>query len=286
MGGLVQLEGGYFMQTDIVGLSIGIAGILIGVIASYYFYRKSVRIKEPCWAIRTNNLIQGYSAQLDNLRVLYQDVNIENLTISKILFWNDGIETIDRGDIETANHLRIFSLDGVELLDAKVLTTNNQSCQFTVNLSSDKTNALLNFDYLDKKQGAVIQIVHTGTSSKDLNVAGDIKGANSIKNKFTIPIWMKLFNRFSIRPRLRRRSTALFAIVTGCFYIVLGFLQFFSTPTSSLFISQTVKSVAGKWFALIFFPLTGLLLLYMGLSLWKRLGVAPKGLESFYDDWS
>ena len=228
-----------------------------------------------------------HTPQLDNLRVFYQGVNIENLTISKILFWNDGTETIDREDIETVNHLRILSSNGVELLDAKVLTTNNQSCQFTVNLSSDKTSALLSFDYLDKKQGAVIQIVHTGTSSKDLNVTGDIKGAIAIKNKYTIPKWMNLFDRFSIRPRLRRRLTTLFAIVASGFYIVLGIIQFFSTPTSSLLLmGQGEKSAASRWFSLIFLSLSGLLMLYMGLSLWKRLGVAPNGLESFYDDWS
>ena len=71
------------MTVDIIGLSVGIVGILVGVAVSYYFYRKSLRVKEPYWAVRSNNLIEGYSAKLDDLRILYKDNRIENLTIKQ-----------------------------------------------------------------------------------------------------------------------------------------------------------------------------------------------------------
>ena len=40
------------------------------------------------------------------------------------------------------------------------------------------------FDYLDKDDGGVIQIVHTGKSSDDVNVEGAIKGAKELVFKF------------------------------------------------------------------------------------------------------
>ncbi|MCD4751453.1 MAG: hypothetical protein K8R40_00085 [Anaerolineaceae bacterium] len=59
------------MQTDIVGLLVGVVGILIGTFVSYYFYRKSLRLKAPYWTVRSYNLIQGYSTKSDFLKVLF-----------------------------------------------------------------------------------------------------------------------------------------------------------------------------------------------------------------------
>mgnify|MGYP001766436755 CR=1 FL=1 len=84
------------MQTDIIGVTIGIIGIVIGIFGSYYFYRKSLREKAPCWVIRSNNLVNGFSSKVQNLQVLFKGNQVENLTISKVVFWNNGKETIKK----------------------------------------------------------------------------------------------------------------------------------------------------------------------------------------------
>ena len=53
---------------------------------------------------------------------------------------------------------------------------NNPSSQFDVEMSKDASNVKIVFDYLDNKQGAVIQIIHTGKNSNDIQVKGDMKG--------------------------------------------------------------------------------------------------------------
>jgi hypothetical protein len=271
------------MKVDVVGLSVG---IVVSIIVAYYFYRKSLRIKEPCWAIRSNNLVQGYSAQLEDLKIRYNNVNVENLTISRILFWNNGAQTIDKVDLDTVNHLRINCIGGIKLLDVKILTTNNQSCQFTAAIDNNKTNALLYFDYLDKNQGAIIQIVHSGMSSKDLTILGDIKGGKTIVNKYATPTWVRMVDRISISRRLRQRIISAFAVFSGVYFILGGIANFFMPITSLSVVTPSGTSAFSRWFFLIFLPLSGVLMIYMGMTLWRRMGVAPKGLESFYDNRS
>jgi hypothetical protein len=80
---------------------ISISLALISIVLAYIFYRRSQRFKEPCWAIRSITLIEGYSSKVEDLEITYKNKKVENLSISRILFWNSGRETVLRQDITT-----------------------------------------------------------------------------------------------------------------------------------------------------------------------------------------
>lgn len=170
---------------------LGIAGTVLGIvglIAGYIFYRKGLRTKEPCYAMKTETLIAGYSAKFEDLKILYKDKQIENLSVSRIAFWNNGIETIELNDIAPKAPLVVFAEDEVEILDAKVLQQTNRSNDFSIHLLDNNKFAQILFDYIDKGQGAVFQVIHTGTSPfdiADLIIWGDIKGAKKVSYKTT-----------------------------------------------------------------------------------------------------
>ena len=103
------------MTTEYIGIYIGIIGIILGALISLYFYRRSIRLKEPYWSIISNNLIEGYSTKVENLKVIYKGEEVNNLTISRILFWNGGRETLEKKDIETVNRIRITGKKGVKI---------------------------------------------------------------------------------------------------------------------------------------------------------------------------
>ena len=100
------------------------------------------------------------------MTVNYKEEKVENFTVSKILFYNRGRETINKQDITTISPLRVSS-GNYHILDASILQVNKTSNNFKINLDREKENVYLDFDYLDKNQGAVIQVVHTGLSSDD-----------------------------------------------------------------------------------------------------------------------
>lgn len=175
------------MDTNII---LGTSGVIIGIlglISGYIFYQRSLKYKEPTWSIKSNNLISGYSKKFKNLKIQYNNNVVEKLTVSKLLFMNAGRETINRDDIAKANRLRVIPIKETQIVDAKVDTCNNESSQFSVNISNEDKCAYIDFDYLDHNQGAVFQIIHTGVTSNDIQILGDIKGAkNSVITKIDL----------------------------------------------------------------------------------------------------
>lgn len=166
---------------SIAGFVIGILSTIVGIGVSYYFYKQSLREKEPCWNVRSNNLIKDYTSQINQVKVLYNDQLVDNLTVSRIIFWNRGSLTIDSQDIQTKNRLRIITVNGALLLDVSVSSQNNLSNQVSVDFSEIDNCAYINFDYLDKDNGVNIQVIHTGISNDDILLSGDIKGAKLTK---------------------------------------------------------------------------------------------------------
>lgn len=179
------------MET-IINYTVGILGLIL----AYYFYKKSIRVKEPVYSIRSNNLISGSVSTLENLNISYKDYSVSNLTVSKMLFYNRGAETITRKDLETIHPLSISS-ETCKILDSTVLQVNNPSNVLKASYDEDNKNVYVEFDYLDQNQGTVIQIIHTGLSSEDLKVHGDIIGVQKLiavsPDKFEPPPKLKAF---------------------------------------------------------------------------------------------
>ena len=183
---------------------------------------------------------------------------------------------LKKDDIETVNRIRISTTKEVSLLDAKILASNNHSSQFEVNLDEENNCVYLEFDYLDEKQGAVVQVIHTGSSSQDLEVIGDIKGVKFITHKGLTSKWVKLVKRFF--PTTIGKKTvysikvlALFYFVLGALIIVYGVIYFSSIPLEILISSA-------------FFIFASILLYIIPYRFLRGNSVVPKGLEIFYED--
>jgi len=165
---------------------LGIASFILTIFAlalSIYFYYKSKKAKLPCYAIKSFNIVEDLVSKFESLEMLYAGQPIKNLTVSKIAFWNAGKDTINNQDIPIAEPLTIHVKKEYQILDAKVLYTKNPANQFIISSSPLFTVAYLSFDYIDKEEGGVIQIIHTGKSDEDIEVHGLIKGAGKIKKK-------------------------------------------------------------------------------------------------------
>lgn len=132
---------------------IAIVLFVIGLIPRYYFYKRGIRMKEPVYSIKSNNLISGSAATPENLNISYKKRKVENLTIPKILFYNRGAETITWQDFETINHLSISS-ETCKILDGSVLQSNNISNNISVRYNRSS------------KMFSLILIIWTGTKGQ------------------------------------------------------------------------------------------------------------------------
>ena len=148
---------------------------LLGVTLTIIFFIKSKKIKLPYYAVRSVNLVRDMVSSIESLEMLYSGEHIENLTATKIALWNAGHDTINSQDIASAAPLTVH-IKGGKILDAKVDQTKNPANNFSVDIADDKSSATIQFDYIDKNEGVVIRLFHTGRSSEDIEIRGKIKG--------------------------------------------------------------------------------------------------------------
>lgn len=261
-----------------LGFLLGIISLVLG----YIFYREGLRLKKPFWNIKSNNLIKDFSSTITDLAISYKGEKIENITISRIAFWNGGKETINTTDIARTDHLKVIATAENHLLDTKILSVNNDPSLFSVSLQPDKKSALIDFEYLDYNQGAIIQVIHTGTSSEDINIVGTVKGAKVLKkyltpaNRLPLPTSKEtdefILKRFS--PPTRRKITTM-----------VSFLVIILTLISSYFLVTTWGSDSpykSLWGGLaIVFGLCALLAITLHINRENQL---PIGLEVYFDE--
>lgn len=262
----------------VMGIAIGIGGILFG----YLFYRRSRRIRLPSWAIKTSNLVSGYAAKLREFQIIYRGQNVENLSISKVIFWNRGGETINRIDIADTDPLRICAVGDAVLLHVKVLQANNTASAFSVSLSDDRQAAYIDFEYLDRAQGAVVQVVHSGTSSKDLQLLGSIKGSGSPqKRDIAVLRYLPFPPPFDsrLKPAQNRLVVGLMAIILSIIFVI---------TIVAIYISIALGAVepleAWKWLLIILVG-GGFSLSYfiVGVTfIWRA--KTPRGLHMFEEE--
>lgn len=150
---------------------------LLGSIVTYIFYKRSITKPEPCYAINNRILIANTKMQFGkNLKVLYEDREIEKLCSTKIIFWNDGKKTICGCDIVEKEPLRfVFDKKNVQILKASIIQKTRSAINPQVSINPNIPEVSLSFDFLDYDDGVVIEILHTDLSN-DIEVKGTIIG--------------------------------------------------------------------------------------------------------------
>ncbi len=239
--------------------------------SSYIFYRRSKRDKEPQWAIHTINLFKDYSGTVAELEIRYLGEKVRDLSVSKIAFWNHGALTIDSVDIVRADQLRVSIRGKSRILSAKLITSNNPASQPVVSTSLEKDKAFLEFSYLDRGQGFVLQVIHEGTSSNDLELQGVIKGVTKLR-------------KIDLNEFINKTKRERFGVQIG-----QGFIVLMMTGFSFLCWSRAWDYwLDGKYGWLVVGILGGLLFIFATvggiLVLLESVRKVPPGLEGFYTD--
>lgn len=239
---------------SILAFVIGIIGIFIGI---YTLLDKKEKL--PHYAITSNNIIRDYVSMFKLLDIKYSDQEIKNFTITKIAFWNKGRETISKEDVVKSDPISIRVKEGYNILDKEIIGTNEDTNNFSLQESVDKSSVDINFDYIDKNNGIVIQILHTGKSSDDIEFCGRIKGVGK-----AILCDVKTKERHF---RLAGLALAIFFEFIIIIYLYIFGAIFLSRPWSPIFFVIIVSSP-----------------IILSRLIAHRLYSMPKGLEAFNQD--
>ena len=149
---------------------------ILTVAALILAYRSTPGKKIKCH-IYSQEVINNKEAFLSKLNILYDGESIDRLTITKITFWNNSFPTINSADIIEAAPFSAFINNG-SILECSVLKGDNTPNRIDAILSEDN-KVKISFDYLDRKEGGIIQVVHTGDEDS-IDITRKIKGGKVV----------------------------------------------------------------------------------------------------------
>lgn len=268
--GIIEL-----LSNPIIGF-VGTVGTVLGIVLTVVLYQKGKQAKEPHWSIQTVNLFKDYSGTVAGLDIQYMGDKVRDLSVSKVAFWNRGALTIDAGDLVDGDPLRLEANGKGRILSTKLISTNNKACQLLLSASLEKDRAFMKFEYLDRDQGFVLQVIHEGTSSNDLDLKGAIKGVTRIR-KTDLNVFINK-TKTERRKQLLGQFAGLIALwvvfPSGCFYMAWDFY------------TRDMGGYIGGLGAL-FFSAGGLFTIAVGIMGGRQIMASrqvPLGLESFYTD--
>jgi hypothetical protein len=161
-----------FLGLGWVGTSITVFATLLSI----WFYIKGNKRPIPTATRSTRRLVGGPGQALpSNVEIRYDDKIVPRIARTLVSFWNAGNATLQGADIVDKDPLHLQYGKSTKVLSVTVLrTTRSVLGVRAVASPHDARMVDLNFDYLDPQDGALIEILHTGTGSPKL--LGTIKG--------------------------------------------------------------------------------------------------------------
>jgi hypothetical protein len=161
-------------------LLLAVGGMLLTAIGLYL-----ARSRKPTYWINSVNLIRDSNNVVPDLGISVSGYGqpIRDLTVSNLVFWNAGRGTITKAEVVQPDPVTIEINDKYVILDARILFQRNERNGFERTISRERKRVTLKFKFIDWNEGAVIQVIHTGTAGKDLTMRGTIKDAGRIRRK-------------------------------------------------------------------------------------------------------
>lgn len=215
---------------------------IFSLLYAIYCQHKNKERKEFSYFLKSSTLIERKKSKFEKLSITYNEQEIEDLCVSRFTIWNSGNRTLNRTDIVESRELSICASGDNDILDVELIACSETTNEFSIELV-DHHCAKITFEYADKLDGVVVQIIHTGTT-QDLSIDCKIKGGNPIKELVNEAVPKTLKKVLS--PRKAEKvaviaSIALIAttIIATVFYAISIFnphLQnaLFSTPASTI----------------------------------------------------
>ena len=158
-------------------LSICTVGSLLFAI---YTWIKGADKKELSYFHVSHAITRGGKNLIPAIKITYNDMEITNLTSTKLAIWNSGNRVVNRSDVVVGREVCIGAPDSVGILYVEIIAESDVTNKFELSNTSPNTQKI-SFEYIDKHEGVVLQIFHTGNHD-DISVDCKIKGGKSVKS--------------------------------------------------------------------------------------------------------
>lgn len=146
--------------------------IFFGFIFSYIFYRKSLKQKKMVCITEPTTLISDNLSNYKNLKILYNDENIQTLTSTQVVFKNIGNDKIEPSDITPSDPIVITTSGKFLSTEDNLLEVQTTNPKVKSNLEYvDDSTFNLKFDFFPPECELSVTLLHSG----DISITGDLK---------------------------------------------------------------------------------------------------------------
>lgn len=252
---------------------------ILSIIAAYYLYRKALVVRDLVAQMTNTRLLGGSNPELpDEVTIKYADREISRLSKVNLVIWNRGKETITADELASGDLLRLVFEDGTEVFHPRVIKqTRPDIIKFQCIKHSNEPAVLFQFEFLDYKDGACIEILHT--SNQRPSIRGTIRGMpsrvctdlGSLPRKETFQVKNRKNRILRLFSFSERRLFPTFFIVAGILIAFTGlvpdmFIFFFPHLGKVEVRDPMLVSGQVNWLVVLaglFYAMPGILIFYM-----------------------
>lgn len=162
-----------FLKSNLIGL----LGWTLAWALGYFFYHRS-RVSGIV-AVNSHDLamIGGRAVFPEEVELRYRKRRVPQITRSIVWIWNAGQKTVRASDIAPHDPLRL-GFDG-EVLDCRARRLSREVIRVRANLQDEAQDEVgIRFEFLDPRDGAVFEVLHTGSDGAPRclgTIVGDAK---------------------------------------------------------------------------------------------------------------
>ncbi|TGP82069.1 hypothetical protein EN870_07590 [bacterium M00.F.Ca.ET.227.01.1.1] len=208
-----------FFNQGWVGVLVGAIGIAVAIYT--IFRRTKGRLLYQQTSIRL--LDAGRNSVLDSVSVLYGDKKVPRVSLTHVAIWNSGRSAVRSTDVSEHGPIK-FELNGDgEILDATIVASSVPENNPTFIISDDRKSFLLNFSFLNPKQGFIVRTIHTADKS-DVLIGGTLIDLPAIGNagRLGMPSTRNFGGNKDVLVSTSKTFVGLYLLIIGVALIVLG----------------------------------------------------------------
>lgn len=147
---------------------------LAGIPLTYLLAKRSLQVPKLAAAIDFDVLVDpSEDLAQRGLSISFQGEDLERISRTYFALWNSRGDTLVSDDLVARDPLRLQYAEGETPLQARVISTSRRSTDFQAHLKDEAVE--LSFAFLDPGDGAVVEILHHGTTPPKLE--GSVRGA-------------------------------------------------------------------------------------------------------------
>lgn len=139
--------------------------------------------KEFTYARTTFQLVSEGVSSINKLKLLFDETPISDLSVTRFTIWNSGTEEIKREDLYSNQPLCIINhTETAQILDASIIPESDEKQKFNLSMNEER-DVEVDFECAEKKDGVVIQVIHSGNAD-ELKPTIGIKGGKEIQTYY------------------------------------------------------------------------------------------------------